>query len=190
MTAKPTSVRLTPAPLAARLAAFALDLAVGLGLALVAAALAWVWLLATSGGGARQPADGAIYAGLAIAALWLPCWAAITLLGWSRRGQSPGLAALALHLRDANGLPPSPLRALLRLLALSAATAPLLLAPLLLIGAAAAAVQGTLPLPLPAGVLVLVAIALAAADPLCWLLTGGRRALHDLAAGTCVTRAG
>jgi uncharacterized RDD family membrane protein YckC len=176
-----------PAPAAAQVAAYLIDLLLAGAVALICWLVAWLWLLATSNGGARQPSDQAIYVALAIGAAWLPIWGAIMLLCWSRRGQSPGLAAMALRLVASGNVPPAPLRALARLLLFSAATGLAIIALLLLIAAVAAAAQHTLPTLL--GLALLLPLALAAADPLCWLLTPDRRALHDLIAGTRIVRA-
>jgi uncharacterized RDD family membrane protein YckC len=175
------------APLAARLAAFLLDLLTGLGCCLVAAAVAWTWLLVASSGGSRQPADLAIYVAIALGLLWIPVWASYTLLAWCRTGQTLGLAAMALRICDGRGLPPAPLMALVRLLILSVASVPLLLAPLVVVGLIAAASQGTLPAPV--GLFAALPIAVAAVDPAIGLLRRDRRALHDLAAGTRVVQA-
>ena len=176
-----------PAPAAARLAAYLIDLLMAAGVALGCLLAAWLWLLATSDGGTRQPSDGAIYVALALFAAWLPLWGAIMLLCWSRRGQSPGLAAMTLRLVGRGDTPPSPLRALLRLIVVGAATGIGLITVLLLLGAFAAAAQQTLPTVL--ALALLLPLALAVADPLVWLLTPERRALHDLLAGTRVVRA-
>lgn len=181
------AVEETPAPAAARLAAYGIDLALAGAVALGCWLLAWLWLLATSGAGLRQPSDPAIAIAIAAGFAWLPIWGAVMLLCWSRRGQSPGLAAMALRVVGRDDMPPAPLRALARLLALSAATGFALLAIVLLAGAAAAAAQRTLPLLL--GVALLLPLALALADPLVWLLSPGHRPLHDLVAGTRVVRA-
>ncbi|HZQ37259.1 MAG TPA: RDD family protein, partial [Dehalococcoidia bacterium] len=125
----------------------------------------------------------AIAAGFA----WLPIWGALMLLCWSRRGQSPGLAAMALRVVGRGDTPPSPLRALIRLLVLCAATGFGLLTAVLLVGAAAAAAQQTLPALL--GLALLLPLALALADPMVWLLAPDHRPLHDLLAGTRVVRA-
>jgi uncharacterized RDD family membrane protein YckC len=176
----------TPAPAAARLAAYGIDLALAGGVALGCWLLAWLWLLATSDAGLRQPSDAAISVAIAAGFAWLPIWGAVLLLGWSRRGQSPGLAALALRVVGRDGTPPPPLRALARLIVLCAATGFGLLALVLLVGAAAAAAQQTLPLLL--GLALLLPLALALADPLVWLLSPDHRPLHDLVAGTRVVR--
>ncbi len=176
----------TPAPAAARLAAYGIDLALAGAAALGCWLLAWLWLLATSDAGLRQPSDAAISVAIAAGFAWLPIWGAVLLLGWSRRGQSPGLAAMALRVVGRDGLPPAPLRALLRLIVLCAASGFALLTLLLLVGAAAAAAQRTLPLLL--GLALLLPVALALADPLVWLLSPEHLPLHDLVAGTRVVR--
>lgn len=176
----------TPAPAAARLAAYCIDLALAGAVALGCWLLAWLWLLATSDAGLRQPSDTAIYVAIAAGFAWLPIWGAVLLLGWSGRGQSPGLAAMALRLVGRNGVPPAPLRALARLIVLCAATGFGLLTIVLLVGAVAAAAQQTLPLLL--GLALLLPLALTLADPLVWLLSPDHRPLHDLIAGTRVVR--
>lgn len=177
-----------PVPLARRLAAFCLDCAVGLGLAIVFAVAAWIWLLAASHDGGEQPADWAIYTAIVIASLWLPLWAAYTLHAWTRDGQTPGLAAMALRLADRAGRPPGAGRALVRLVVLAAAAALLALSVPLTVGLVAAAWQHTLPLLLAIGGSALAALALL--DPAWCIAHSDRRALHDLAAGTRVVRAG
>lgn len=176
-----------PAPLPPRLAAFFLDWAVGLGLAVAFSVAAWLWLLAASANGTRQPADRALYGSIVIATAWLPLWAAYTLLSWTRSGQTPGLAAMALRVADRSGEPPGPGRALTRLAVLTISAVLLTLAPLLVVGLAAAAWQHTLPLLLALGGVAVVALALI--DPLWCIARADRRALHDLAAGTFVLRA-
>ena len=170
---------LEPAPLAARIAAFLLDWAVGFGLALAAALVSWLWLLWQSDGGASQPSDGAVYVALFIATIWLPVWAAVTVAGWVRNGRSPGLAAMALAVCDRSGRPPSAARGIVRILVLAVGSVALCAAPILLVAAIAAAAQGTLPL-VVAGVVGLT-------TPL-----GGRRAallrLHFGAARTARPR--
>src|SRR5262249_30369750 len=161
---------------------------VGFGIALCCLAAAWAWLLVASGGGENRPSDAAIYAAMAVASLWLPLWGGWTLLAWVRDGQTPGLAAMALRGADRAGRAPGRFRALLRLALLGLAAAALGCVLVLLIGAAAAVRQGTLPPIIGVGVAVVLTLALA--DPLFCLLSAEHRALHDLAAGTLVVRAG
>jgi len=184
---QPVTVESAPAPAAARVAAFLIDLVLAGAVALSCSLIAWIWLLAASGGGARQPSDSEIYGALALFAACLPIWGAIMLLCWSRRGQSPGLAAMALRLVVRGNVPPAPLRALVRLIVFCAATGVGLLTIVLIIAAAAAVAQRTLPAVL--ALALLLPLALALADPLCWVLTPDGRALHDLIAGTRVVRA-
>lgn len=185
-TGEGAGARALPAPLPQRLAAFFLDLALGLGLAIVFAVGAWLWLLARSGNGARQPGDGVLYTGIILTSTWLPLWAVFTLVSWSRSGQTPGLAAMALRITDRSGAPPTPGRALVRLAVLALGAALLALLPPLGIGLAAAAWQHTLPLLVAAAGAAVAAIAVV--DPLWCIARRDRRALHDVAAGTFVVR--
>lgn len=176
------------APLAPRIAAFVLDWIVGLALAALVAAGAWVWLLRASGGGTREPSDRVIYAALSLATVWLPVWAIITLLAWTRNGQTPGLAVMALSVADRRGQPPAVWWALLRLLLLAIAVLLLVAAPLLVIALVAAAAQSTLPLPIALALSVPAGLALV--DPLFCVVRADRRALHDLLTRTRVVRRG
>ena len=175
-----------PAPLGARVAAFVIDLAVGAALAAAFSALAWIWLLWRSDGGARQPSDGSIYAGLALASCWLPIWGGLTLSAWLRDGSSPGLSAMALRVAGPRGSRPAPMRAVIRLVVTALSGTCVVLSPLIVAGMIAAAGQRTLPLPV--GLVLTAPLLVAAATVLCGVVAPGRRTPADLAAGTSVVR--
>lgn len=177
---------LVPAPLVTRLAAFLMDCAVGFGLAVLFAVATWIVLLLTSQAGEIQPSDPAIYLALSFSTAWLPVWGAWTLLSWVRGGRSLGQAAMALRVTDLSGTPVGPFRALARLLILAVATGLLVVAAILAIGSIAALAQGTLPRLV--GLAAIATLVLALVDPACCILSKRRRALHDLAAGTLVSR--
>ena len=173
----------TPSPRAGRLAAFLLDLLCGAALAVVSGLIAWLWLLLTSSGGTRPPSDAAIYVAIALALLWLPVWATLTLLAWCDRGQTLGQAALGLRV-EADGAALSVGAALTRLLVLIVFAALLVLGAPLALSATAAAAVGTIPLWLAA--LGFLPVLIGAIDAVVWLARADGRALHDLAAHTHV----
>jgi hypothetical protein len=177
------SVTATRTPRAGRIAAFVLDLLCGAALAVVSGLIAWLWLLLTSSGGTRPPSDAAIYLAIALALLWLPVWAALTLLAWCDRGQSLGLAAMRLRL-ECHGALPGAGAALMRLLVLIVFTLLLALGLPLVLFAWAAAAVGTIPAWLAA--LALLPLLIGASDIVVWLVRRDGRALHDLAAHTRV----
>jgi uncharacterized RDD family membrane protein YckC len=164
-------------------AAFVLDLLCGAGLAVVSGLIAWLWLLFASSDGTRPPSDTAIYVGIALALLWLPVWAALTLLAWCDRGQSLGLAALGLRV-DAWGRALPVGAALSRLLVLIFFTLLLALGLPLALFAGAAAAVGTIPVWLAA--LGFLPVVFGALDVVVWLARRDGRALHDLVGGTRV----
>lgn len=172
------------APRAARCAAFLLDLLCALALALLCALLGWLWLLLWTRGGRYPPSDATIYTAIAIGLLWLPLAGIATVLGWSGSSRTPGKAALRLRVEADTGGIATPWQALLRLLVLVLFALPLVIGPLLLVFAIAAAAEGTIPAWL--GAVIALPFGFGLVDPAIWLLRRDRRALHDLVAGTRV----
>lgn len=174
--------------MAPRVAALLLDWATGCALGLILAVVAWLRWLAASDGGTRQPSDAAIYAGLGILTASVPLWAIGSVVFLALWGQTPGLAAFALRVVGDDGVPPPPLRALLRVLALGLFGSAAALTPLIVVGAAAAAAQHTLPLLV--GVIAAIPAALGIAEVACSAVRRDGRALHDVVSGTRVVRSG
>lgn len=172
-----------PAPLGSRLAAYLLDWLVAFILVCVFVSAAGLLLLVASDMGRSDPPDRALYAALLVAALVVPVWALVTLLGWSWHGQSVGKLAMNLRVVKRGGTAPGLGRALVRLAVYAAENLMLLLAPLGWVAAWWLRSRG-LPLPLllaPPAALILPLVSLAL------LLTDREhRALHDRLAGTWV----
>ncbi len=181
-----TLAAMRPAPLAARLAALALDLVVGIGFAIVFGLAALIWLLWRSDGGLRQPSDLSIYFAMLLGSAWIPVWAAYSLHCWLRDGQTPGLAAMSLAVADRRGERADVGRGLVRLIGLAIGVTLSVSALIALLALIAAAAQGTLParVALAGSLLVLAALA----EPACCILSRRRLALHDLVSGTRVVR--
>lgn len=177
------AIAAAPAPLGSRLAAYLLDWLVTFILACVFVSAAGLLLLVASDMGRTDPPDRVLYAALLVAAMVVPVWVLVTLLGWSWHGQSVGKLAMNLRIVDRGGAAPGLGRALVRLAVYTVENLLLLLAPLG--GAAAWWLRSRgLPPPLllapPAALLVpFVSVALLLVDR-------EHRALHDRLAGTWV----
>lgn len=177
------SATAAPAGFGRRIGAYLIDWIVAFILSCLFAISAGLVLLASSDMGRSDPPDRAIYTALIVAALVVPTWFMITLVGWALRGRSVGKLAMSLRIVNGAGARPGLGRSVVRLLVYVVENAPLVaLAP----AAALAAVlhSGAL---LPA---VLSALAAALVIPLVSVALALRdrrhRALHDLLAGTMV----
>ncbi|MFN8556252.1 MAG: RDD family protein [Dehalococcoidia bacterium] len=172
-----------PASLGARLGAYVLDWLVGFIVTCALLAAAGLVLLLASDMGRQDPPDRALYAALGVAGLTLPLWLALTLVGWTWRGQSIGMTAIGLRVVDWYGDPPSLPRALLRLIIYTLENAPLAAIGPIAGAALALRAQANLTQALAGlGVALLaplVSLAIALVDRY-------GRAPHDLIAGTLV----
>lgn len=178
-----TDTTAAPASLGNRLAAYLIDWLVTFILGCVFISAAGLLLLVASDMGRTDPPDRVLYAALLVAAMVVPVWTVVTLVGWSWQGQSVGKLAMNLRIVNRSGATPGLGRALVRLLVYVVEHVALLAGPL---AGAASWWLGSRELP----ALVLVAPAATLVVPVVSLILllkdRERRALHDRVAGTWV----
>lgn len=178
-----TDTTAAPASLGNRLAAYLIDWLVTFILGCVFISAAGLLLLVASDMGRTDPPDRVLYAALLVAAMVVPVWTVVTLVGWSWQGQSVGKLAMNLRVVNRSGAAPGLGRALVRLLVYVVEHVALLAGPL---AGAASWWLGSRELP----ALVLVAPAATLVVPVVSLILllkdRERRALHDRVAGTWV----
>ncbi len=172
-----------PAPLGSRLAAYLLDWLVTFILVCVFISAAGLLLLVASDMGRTDPPDRALYAALLVATMVVPVWTLVTVVGWSRYGQSVGKHAMNLRVVSRSGGTPGLGRTLVRLVVYTAENLALLLAVL---GGTAVWWLRSHDLPPPLLLAPLAALALPVVSVALLLRDRERRALHDRLAGTWV----